>query len=99
MPLAEKCVALDPSLEGIVSPALDLTRYAVEFRCPGELEEPTVEEALEWLAVARTVLAEVVQRLPQEPGVRAAGSKPSFVNTAVKQPQTGNFAKKRLFLQ
>jgi hypothetical protein len=53
-------------LESIVSPALDLTRYAVEFRYPGEFEEPTVEEALQWLEVARAVLAEVVQRIPQE---------------------------------
>jgi hypothetical protein len=67
VPLGEKCVGLDPSLETIVSPALDLTRYAVEFRYPGVFEEPTVEEALKWLAVARTVLAVIVQRPPQEP--------------------------------
>jgi HEPN domain-containing protein len=63
-PLSDKCVLLDASLEGVVAPALDLTRYAVEFRYPGEAEEPTVEEALKWLAVARIVLAEVMQRIP-----------------------------------
>jgi HEPN domain-containing protein len=67
VPISDKCVRLDPTLENVVAPALDLTRYAIEFRYPGELEEPTVEETMKWLAVARTVLAEVAQRLPQEP--------------------------------
>lgn len=62
--LARLCTAIDPSLADFVLPARQLTRYAVEFRYPGELEQPTIEEALKWLAVARTVLAEVIQRVP-----------------------------------
>jgi HEPN domain-containing protein len=65
--LGKLCFAIDPSLAPVVQPARWLTKYAVEFRYPGELEQPTVEESLKWLAVARTVLAEVAQRLPQEP--------------------------------
>jgi HEPN domain-containing protein len=65
--LGKLCTAIDPSLSDFVLPVRRLTRYAVEFRYPGELEQPTIEEAVKWLAVARTILAEITQRLPQEP--------------------------------
>jgi HEPN domain-containing protein len=65
--LGKLCDAVDPSLAALVLPARRLTRYAVAFRYPGESEQPTVEEGLKWLAVSRTILAEVARRLPQEP--------------------------------
>ena len=34
VPIADKWVRLDPTLESIVSPALDLTKYAVESAIP-----------------------------------------------------------------
>lgn len=66
VPLVDQCVSLDQALDAIVAPALDLTKFAVRLRYPGELQEPTVEEAKHWLAVARSVLDAVVQRLPEE---------------------------------
>jgi len=63
-PLAKLCTAIDPTLARIVAPARRLTRYAVEMRYPGEAEEPTIEEAQKWLAVARDVLAAVAERVP-----------------------------------
>ena len=64
--LGKQCVALDESLKEAVVAAVDLTQYAVRFRYPGETSELTMEEARQWLAVARAVLDAVAQRLPEE---------------------------------
>ena len=66
VPLGDQSVALDPTLDAVVAPALQLTRYAVRLRYPGEPEEPTVEEAKQWLVIARSALDEILQRLPEE---------------------------------
>lgn len=64
--LGDQCISLDPTMEDAVSPAMELTRYAVKIRYPGDEDLPSIEEAKKWLAVAGSVLAAVAQRLPEE---------------------------------
>lgn len=64
--IGEQCLRHDPSLKATVDRAVPLTRYAWEFRYPGDAEEPTREEAEKALALAREVLDAVLQRLPAE---------------------------------
>lgn len=49
-----------------VARAVPLTEYAWRFRYPGELLEPSGEEAMEAVLVARAVYDAVVGRLPDE---------------------------------
>jgi HEPN domain-containing protein len=60
--LLRECEEIDPSLVAVISPAAGLTQFAVRFRYPGE-EQPTREEAMPWLDLARLVCAEVRNRL------------------------------------
>jgi len=53
--LLEVCEAIDKDLAAHLVPAAGLTRFAIRFRYPGE-DQPTREEALPWLALARLVL-------------------------------------------
>ena len=64
--IGEVCLRLNSSLEEVISRAVPLTEYAWKFRYPGELEEPSVEEADEALATARGVCDTVLAHLPQE---------------------------------
>jgi HEPN domain-containing protein len=43
--LGEQCVRIDPSLRPPIDRAVPLTKYAWQFRYPGEPRNPTVEEA------------------------------------------------------
>jgi hypothetical protein len=36
------------------------------MRYPGEIEQPSVDEARKWLAVARTIFDAICARLPRE---------------------------------
>lgn len=66
--LGRQCAALDATLGPLADQAAPLTECAWKFRYPGELEEPTREEA-EWaLATAQKVYEAVIGRLP--PGAR-----------------------------
>jgi HEPN domain-containing protein len=49
------CAELDASLDAAVTPSLALTRFAVAMRYPGEIEEPSIAEVRQWLAVARAI--------------------------------------------
>jgi hypothetical protein len=53
-------------LKELVNRATPLTEYAWKFRYPGELEEPTEEEANEALQTGRTVYDAVLSLLPME---------------------------------
>ena len=64
--LGEQCLTLDPSLRGVVDPAVPLTEYAWRFRYPGEPEEPTRGEAESALALARALFEGVLTRLPEK---------------------------------
>ena len=61
--LLQRCEQLDAELTLAVRPAIGLTQFAVRFRYPGE-DQPTHEEALPWLDLARLVCSEVSLRLP-----------------------------------
>ena len=56
--LLQLCAEVDKDLASAVAPAAGLTQFAVRFRYPGE-DQPTREEALPWLELARLVCAEV----------------------------------------
>lgn len=60
------CTGVDATLEPVVARAVPLTEYAWRFRYPGELLEPSGEEAMEAVRVARAVYDAVVGRLPDE---------------------------------
>lgn len=64
--LSRQCVTIDPTLESLVSRTSVLTEAAWKFRYPGEVAEPTLEEARESLALARDVVGAVLARLPAE---------------------------------
>jgi HEPN domain-containing protein len=64
--LSGSCSEVDASLSAEVGPSLALTRFAVAMRYPGEIEEPSIAEAHEWLAVARTIFGAICLRLPRE---------------------------------
>ncbi len=50
--LLDLCAKIDSDLDAALSPAVDLTQFAIRFRYPGE-EQPSREEALPWLALAQ----------------------------------------------
>ena len=62
--LGEQCLALDPTLVGLIDRAAPLTEYAWEFRYPGHQKEPAPEEAEEAMEVAKEVCGAVLERLP-----------------------------------
>lgn len=64
--VGEQCLSVDSGLLPMVERAVPLTRYAWKFRYPGELDEPSREEAEAALAVAREVYESILARLPQE---------------------------------
>lgn len=64
--LGQACTALDGTLVSLADRAEDLTQFAWLFRYPGELEEPSLEEAEAALQLAREVYAAVLIRLPEE---------------------------------
>lgn len=64
--VGEQCLGIDPSLKPIIDRAIPMTEYAWKFRYPGELDEPTLEEAQQALEIARSVWDAVVGRLPHD---------------------------------
>lgn len=64
--LGRGCVKLDPLLQPAIDRAVPLTEYAWKFRYPGEIDEPTAEEAKEALTIARGLYETVLSRLPEE---------------------------------
>ena len=59
-------LAVDSSLEPILRRAARLSPFAGVFRYPGDIGEPSIEEAREALALAREVVSTVLTRLPAE---------------------------------
>lgn len=60
--LGRECVNLDSALQEIIARAAPLTEYAWKFRYPGE---PSREEAVQALRIARELVATVANRLPE----------------------------------
>lgn len=63
--LAQDCIAVDPSLAGILEPAIDLTVYAWLFRYPGDAETPDIHEAGNAIELARNIHGEIRQRVKE----------------------------------
>jgi HEPN domain-containing protein len=64
--LGEACSRIDRSLEPLLRRAAPLTEYAWKFRCPGDPEDATAQEAADALAIAREVFDAMASRLPSE---------------------------------
>jgi len=64
--LGEAATAVDPALETSLRQAAPLTEYAWRYRYPGDLDEPSSEEAREALAVAREIFESLLSRLPAD---------------------------------
>jgi HEPN domain-containing protein len=64
--IGESCLDIDKTLAPIIDNAVPLTEYAWAFRYPGEPEIPSIEEAKESLALARSVYQSVLDRIPEE---------------------------------
>lgn len=57
------CTAIDPALTALVDAAVPLTEFAWKFRYPGDVGEPTREEAHQAVEVARRLVLAVAERL------------------------------------
>jgi HEPN domain-containing protein len=64
--LLDQCVVLDETLTAFSETAQRLTPFAAEFRYPGDVLEPPMEDAQEAFARAATVLDAIMERLPDE---------------------------------
>jgi HEPN domain-containing protein len=64
--LGFQCVQIDASLEQICRRAARLSTYAWIFRYPGQPGEPTRDEVVTALSLARELLKEVKARLPKD---------------------------------
>jgi hypothetical protein len=64
--LTRQCADLEPTLTDVIHGLGSLTRFAWEFRYPGETELPSFDVARGWVARVREVLAAVDNLLPPE---------------------------------
>lgn len=62
--LLAKCVELERDLETLEEDCRRLTVYAVGSRYPDDLFEPTEQDALEMVAVAKNVREKLLEKLP-----------------------------------
>ncbi len=62
--LGRACSAMDPGLGDLVDAAVPLTEYAWKFRYPGDVGDPTREEAERAVAVARKLVLAVRALIP-----------------------------------
>ena len=62
--LGRACNAIDPGLRDLVDAAVPLTEYAWKFRYPGDVGDPTHEEAERAVAVARKLVLAVKALIP-----------------------------------
>jgi hypothetical protein len=53
-------------LKGLLDQAIPLTEYAWRFRYPGEVDEPTKEEAEAALRITHELYQNILSRLPLE---------------------------------
>ena len=64
--LGKQSLTIDPTLEPLVDQAASVTEYAWVFRYPGDVPEPTLEEADRGRILAREVLDAILSRLPSD---------------------------------
>jgi len=63
--LGALAVDVDPELEPLLRRAAALTEYAWRYRYPGDIEDPTPNEARDAFAIAGEVLINLQNRLPK----------------------------------
>lgn len=61
--LLSQCIGIRPEFEDLLEPALFLVPFATQFRYPGDIFEPPLEEALRALEEASTIFRFVNQCL------------------------------------
>ena len=64
--LGEACAGLLPELEPLLRRAAGLSDYAWQYRYPGDLDEPSEEEAVDALNLARKTVMTILSFLPDE---------------------------------
>jgi len=64
--IGRACTAIDPALGELVDAAAPLTEFAWKFRYPGDVSDPTREEAERAVAVARELVRAVKASLTAE---------------------------------
>jgi len=64
--ILERVATVDPELATGMSESAALTPYAAQYRYPGDVPEPSVDEANRAAAIAEAVFHAVVRRLPPE---------------------------------
>jgi HEPN domain-containing protein len=64
--IGEQCLDIDPTLKNLVDLGVPLTQYAWEFRYPGDSEEPSQEESVEAVQVAKAIYKDILKRLPTD---------------------------------
>jgi HEPN domain-containing protein len=64
--LTGQCLAIDPSFAVLQASAVLLNPFAVAFRYPGDILEPTGAETDQAIEAAREVMAFVIGRVPAE---------------------------------
>lgn len=64
--IGENCLKIDSSLKPLIDEAVPLTPYAWSFRYPGEIDEPSDEETMEAINVARKVYKQMLKRVPRD---------------------------------
>jgi HEPN domain-containing protein len=62
--LGRLCVTITPELSSAVDAAVPLTAYAWKFRYPGDIGEPSMNEAERALQVARSLVQAIERLLP-----------------------------------
>src|SRR5260370_41557288 len=64
--IGKQCVGVDSSLTDLMGRADALTKYAWRFRYPGAVYEPTLDEGMTALNLAREVMNSILACLPIE---------------------------------
>jgi len=64
--IGQQCSHIEPELDDLMRRAAPLSEYAWKFRYPGELDQPSPEEAREAYVLAREVHVAIASRLPVE---------------------------------
>jgi HEPN domain-containing protein len=64
--LTRQCMDLEPALSDVTRGLGPLTRFAWEFRYPGETAPPTTEQAQGWLLRVRDLIAAIERCFPPE---------------------------------
>ena len=64
--LTRQCTNLEPALSLALHGIGPLTRFAWEFRYPGESEAPSMDQARDWLAKVKQLLQTVEAWLPDD---------------------------------